>query len=241
MLLIVSASVTVLRDFFDSLRRFFWALFMHFDTLKHRVARWAILAVAMLISPAVLCAQGVVFDRAIYQVAPGETFDVQVLLDANLATSEANPLENGLFSYGWQVAFDSSKATIDGLTVPAPLDYFGFASGASIVTDPGLAAAEGNIDQVMLTPYGDSLLATITLTNIALVPDEYDLTLSLAPHFPTEQLFLDGEGNVLDDTLVFGVARVVVAVPEPSACGLAALSALTLGVWRARKTRRCAS
>lgn len=209
-------------------------------SLTAGVLRCAALLSAML-CPAALCAQGVVFDRAIYQVAPGETFDVQVLLDANLATPEADPLENGLFSYGWQVAFDSSKATIDGLTVPAPLDFFGFATGASIVTDPGLAAAEGNIDQVTLTPYGDSLLATITLTNVAAVPDEYDLTLSLAPHFPTEQLFLDGEGNVLDDTLVFGVARVVVAVPEPSAFIIAAFGALTLGVWHVRKSRRCVS
>lgn len=191
--------------------------------------------------PSALLAQGVVFDRTIYQVAPGETFDVQVLIDGDLGTAFPDPLDSGLFSYGWQMEFDAAKASIDSVTVPAELDFFGFVPGATIVADPGLAAAEGNIDQVTLTPYEGSLLATITLTNLAPAPDEYSLTLSLAPHFPTEQLFLDGDGNVLDDALVFGVARVVVAVPEPSAFMIAACGALGLVVFRVRKRLQCGS
>ncbi len=185
---------------------------------------------------------GVLFDKSIYQVAPGEVFDVQVLIDGDISTPVAESLANGLFSYGWQLTFDSSKATVDGVTVPAALDFFAFAPGASLTADPGLAGAEGNVDQITLTPYQDSLLATITLQNLALVPDTYDLTLSLAPHFPTEQLFLDGQGNVLDDTLVFGTARVIVAVPEPAGVGLAVIgvSGAGLSIRRARSKRRCA-
>ncbi len=65
---------------------------------------------------------------------------------------------------------------------PDALDYFAFAPGASINrTDPGLIAAEGNVDQVALKPYeGDPPLATITLVNTALIPEEYLLTLGLA-------------------------------------------------------------
>lgn len=186
---------------------------------------------------------GVLFDRSIYQVAPGEFFDVFVLLDGDTSTPAAEPLANGLFSYGWRMEFESTKATIDGVTIPTALDYFGFVPGASLTADPGLAGAEGNIDQVTLTPYEDSLLATMRLQNLALAPDTYDLTLSLAPHFPTEQLFLDGQENVLDDTLVFGTARVVVAVPEPAGMMLAALISVGAGVSsirRTRKSRRCA-
>lgn len=204
-------------------------------------ARLVAVLAAVCSMPQLALGQGVVFDRAVYQVAPGETFDVLVSIDANLATAIAEPLDNGLFSYGWQMQFDPAKASINAVTVPAPLDFFGFAPGANVATDFGLAGAEGNVDQVTFTPYEDSLLATITLVNNAPVPDEYDLTLSLAPHFPPEQLFLDGDGNVLDDALVFGVARVVVAVPEPSTFALAALGAVALAARRKRKSGRCGS
>ncbi len=195
----------------------------------------------LLASRTAMAEPGVLFDQSIYQVAPGETFDVQVLIDGDVATAAADAVANGLFSYGWQFEFDSAKASVDGLVVPAELNYFGFAAGASVTTGPGLAAAEGNIDQVAFTPYQDSLLATVTLKNLALAPDSYDLTLSLAPHFPTEQLFVDGQGNVLDDTIVLGTAKVLVAVPEPgtitlAGVGVAALCRVRLG----RNARRCA-
>jgi hypothetical protein len=180
---------------------------------------------------------GVVFDRSVYQVAPGETFDIQVLLDGDLSTPEADALASGLFSYSWQMTFESANASVDTILVPPELDYFAFLDGASIKTFADVAAVEGNINQVTLEPYEGSLLATISLTNLAPVPTEYDLTLSLAPHLPKEQLFLDGEGNVLDDDLFFGAARVVVAIPEPGTVTLALVSACAAGFvcWRKRR------
>jgi hypothetical protein len=199
---------------------------------------------AWLLRPQAAFAEpGVLFDQSIYQVAPGETFDVQVLIDGDVATAAADAVANGLFSYGWQFEFDSAKASVDGLLVPAKLDYFGFASGASVTTGPGLAAAEGNIDQLVFATYEDSLLATVTLKNLALAPDSYDLTLSLAPHFPTEQLFLDGHGNVLDDAIVLGTAKVLVAVPEPGTIAVAGIGLGVAALCRVRfgrNARRCA-
>jgi hypothetical protein len=178
---------------------------------------------------------GVIFDRSVYQVAPGETFDVQVLLDADLSTPEAEGLANGLFSYSWTASFDAAKASVDSITVPSQLDYFGFANGASITSEPGLIGAEGNIDQVALEPYDGGLLATISLTNLAPVPDEYVLALNLASHLPKEELFLDGKGNVLDEELFFGTARVIVAVPEPASVSLMLCGAAgALLFWRRR-------
>jgi hypothetical protein len=203
--------------------------------------RWGLAALLAFSASPAFADPGVLFDRSVYQVAPGESFDVQVLLDGDISTPVADAVANGLFSYGWQMQFDGAKASVDGLAVPAELDFFGFAAGASVATGPGLAAAEGNIDQLAFTPYPDSLLATVTLKNLALAPDTYDLTLSLAPHFPTEQLFVDGAGNVLDDTLVLGTAKVVVAVPEPSSFTLAAgLGAIALVAARRRKLPPCA-
>lgn len=197
----------------------------------------------LLTSRTAVAEPGVLFDQSIYQVAPGESFDVQVLIDGDVATAAADAVANGLFSYGWQFEFDSAKASVEGLVVPAELNYFGFAAGASVTTGPGLAAAEGNIDQVAFTPYQDSLLATVTLKNLAIAPDSYDLTLSLAPHFPTEQLFVDGQGNVLDDTIVLGTAKVLVAVPEPGTITLAGIGLGVAALCRARigrNARRCA-
>ncbi|MDZ4779225.1 MAG: PEP-CTERM sorting domain-containing protein [Planctomycetia bacterium] len=199
---------------------------------------------ALLLAPQAAVAEpGLLFDQSIYQVAPGESFDVQVLIDGDVATAAADAVANGLVSYGWQFDFDGAKASVDGLVVPAELNYFAFAAGASITSGPGLAGAEGNIDQVTFTPYQDSLLATVTLKNLALAPDSYDLTLSLAPHFPTEQLFVDGQGNVLDDTIVLGTAKVLVAVPEPGTITLAGIGVCIAATCRARlgrNSRRCA-
>jgi hypothetical protein len=217
--------------------------FPNFAPLRQRISPLLLFALSAF-APSWCAAEGVLFDQSVYQVAPGETFAIQVLIDGELGTPEADPVSAGLFSYGWQVTFDSTKATVDNVDVPDALDFFAFAPGASIVTDPGLIAAEGNVDQVAFDPYEGSLLATITLVNTAPVPEEYLLTLSLAPHFPGEELFLDGKGIVLDDNLVFGTARVIVAIPEPASgalLGLGGLGALILGRRVARKPKQCGS
>ncbi len=210
---------------------------MSFPRIRPAYA-FALAACFVLVARAALAqTAGVVFDRSVYQVAPGETFDLQVLLDGDLSTTEPDTIANGLFSYSWQLTFASANANVANILVPAELNYFGFVDGANILSNPGLVGVEGNVNQVTVKPYDGSLLATISLTNLADVPSEYDVTLSLAPHLPKEQLFLDGQGNVLDDDLFFGSARVIVAVPEPACAALALVSVGALGAvcWRKRR------
>lgn len=179
----------------------------------------------------------VTFDQAVYVVRPGEAFNPEILIDGEVGLIGVQPVPNGLFSFGLQMTFPAADATANGVAVVPALNFFGFAAGASTVVGSGHIDAEGNIDQVgLLLPYTGSSLATAMLQNNAPVGSVYFLQLALHPHFPTEQLFLDGAGNVLDSTMVFGSARVVV-IPEPSALCLAALGACAI-MFRLRRVRR---
>lgn len=194
---------------------------------------WALLTLS---SGLVQAAPIVTPGQLVYQVKPNESFTVEVLFDAELGLPGIQPWPDGLFSVGWQMSFDSTKAMVDSLTVAPELDYFGFLPGANTSVGPGQVEAEGNIDQIAFTPYFGSLLATIDLTNTAMRGDSYTLQLALKQHFPTEQLFLDGNGVVLDDILLFGSARVFV-IPEPSSLiglVLGGLTVLGLGARRRR-------
>ena len=160
-------------------------------------------------------------DKDLYIVnGPGEQFEVQILIDGNSMNDGDDPVRGGLFSFGTKMTFDSTKAEVDSMTVVPALDFFGFNAGATVEIKPGSAGAEGNIDQFEnpLVPYEDALLATLTVTNNASAVDSYPLTLDFFRDLaPTEQQFINGDGVILDPTIDFVGARVLV-VPEPVTC-----------------------
>lgn len=186
------------------------------------------------------------FDQDLYVVnAPGDTFVARILIDADSATPRDEPVPNGLFSFGVRSTFDSAKAQVASPAevdpVP-PLDFFGFGPGAFEQVAAGLAGVKGNIDQFgnPLQPYGGTLLAEVTFTNLASAVDNYPLDLDFFRTVgPNEQLFLDGQGIVLDPGVMFRGARVLV-VPEPQSGLLAivAIGSLAVGFRRARGWRR---
>lgn len=197
----------------------------------------AAVALAVLLSLRIGDAFGITvhFDQDVYYVSgPGEVFPVQILIDGNDRTHADDPIPEGLYSFATSVLFNPAKATTTGLAdvaAAAALDNFGFFPGALEQVAAGRASTKGNIDQLVdpLDPYDGTLLATIQLTNLASAPDEYPLTLDFFNTLgPTEQMFLDGEGNVLDLAIQFGTAKVVV-VPEPQSLVLAAMGMLSWG------------
>ena len=164
----------------------------------------------------------VTFDQSEYVVSSvGEPFEVQVLIDADDRTPELEPIPRGLFSYGSEIIFDPLKANAAGVSeidIVSELDNFGFSAGGFKEASAGRAAGKGNIDQNEnpLEPYMGNLLMTVTLTNNAAPIDEYPLDLDFFRTLgPTEQLFVDGAGSVLDADITFGAAKVRV-VPEPT-------------------------
>lgn len=185
----------------------------------------------------------VFFDKDEYVVSSvGEMFEVQILIDADDATSQIEPVRTGLFSFGAEVSYESTKAQVVGssaLETASPLDFFQFVPGALTEVDAGRAASKGNIDQVPepVVPYTGSLLMKLTMTNLASPTDLYPLELDFFRTLgDTEQIFLNGAGGVLDDDIVFGRAWVRV-VPEPTAAVLSLLAVLPLAWQRRRATR----
>lgn len=205
-----------------------------------RRATAVFLVVALLaggLSDVVLASPALILDQASYTVLPGQFFDVTVLVDGDLGQPGIQPLTNGLFSYGWELSFPATKAAANKVTVVPELDFWGFPPGASIEIIAGIARAEGNVDLNTAEPYTGAQLATVNLQNFGSPGDSYLLQLALAPHFPTEQLFLDGQGNVLDDLIYFGSARVFV-IPEPATCWLFGWGIALAWALRNRMSRR---
>ncbi len=163
-------------------------------------------------------------EQAVYYVAPGETFQLHVHIDANDQTlgNIFEPLPDGLFSYGVTVSHPGGMATIPSVSqiVPVPqLNYFGFSSPALRQVAASAAMIKGNIDVAAGVAYANSLLFTIQITNLAPTSSSYWIDLDEWRTLgPSEQIFIDGAGGVLDtvpSTDLFLPALVVV-VPEPS-------------------------
>jgi hypothetical protein len=170
------------------------------------------------------------FDRQLYEVKLGETFLVDVLYEpASLA---------GLYSYAVKLSFDEVKAKVADLSsigVPPALDFNGvLGHGAYRATGPGFAGVKGTIDFFAqpLNYYPGSLLASFAVTDRSLTPGQYTLSLSgFNTLGPTESLFVDGQGQVLDSAISFGTATVRV-VPEPAILCLISVGGLGLALSR---------
>jgi hypothetical protein len=193
---------------------------------------------AGLAAPAVQASPRIHAELDRYEVTPGEVFDISVYLDAEDGIPGDQALPNGLFSYGVKLEFDPDKLTLVGpnaIRVPSALDFNGFSAGAARQIGDGFAGVKGNIDQLSFEPYEGSWIASFLVKDIS-AGGVYEVQLS--PHRtlgPSEQLFVDGAGEVLDAQLQFAPAQIVV-VPEPSMAWmiLAGLGVLAYGAYRKR-------
>jgi hypothetical protein len=166
------------------------------------------------------------FDKDVYVVAgPGEQFDALLLIDADPAREEDQPIPGGLYSYSAKTTFDPAKADVGSaadVTVPSEMDFFGLAGPAFLQVDSGLVGVKANVDEFNnpLLGYHGTLLATVRFTNLAIGPDSYPLDLDF---FQTvggnEQHFIDIEGTLLDPEIMF-VPSLVVVIPEPATATL---------------------
>jgi hypothetical protein len=169
----------------------------------------------------------VVFDKDEYVIQPGQDFQVQVLLDGDDAQAGIQPLPNDLFSMGIQVTFGSDKASVADTTaivLPAEIDGDGVGGPAFKDVGSGFARTAGAVGLSATEYYGDSLLATITISDLNAGPYPYELSLSSC-YGAGQTNFMDGIGTDLDSGVSFGSAMVV---PEPATLGLLAFGGLAL-------------
>jgi hypothetical protein len=148
----------------------------------------------------------VTFEREEYLIQGGETFPVHVFISP--------PLPPGLFSFGIRLWLDATNACpsgVGGITVPTDLAFDGPRTlGPVLAVGTNSAAVKGTVSfhGHSLQPSTNALLATFYLTDLA--PGPYQLHLGFFNTLgPTEDIFVDGTGRVLDPFISFGSAAVL--------------------------------
>ncbi len=146
------------------------------------------------------------FDQERYYVSPGETFPVAVTVELGEGQS--------LASFGVRLSFDPESAAVAGVNaveVHPELAFDGpHTETAVIAVGSGFAAAKGTIRFVGgegRFPM-NQMLVTFLLRDLGQgsYPLHVDFFNTLGP---TEQIFVDGHGKVLDSEISFGTAQVV--------------------------------
>lgn len=148
----------------------------------------------------------VTFEREFYLIRGGETFPVQVFV--------APRPPNDLYSFGVRLRIESTNAVIAGvgaIQVPASLSFDGPRAPAPVIAvGSNSAAVKGTVifHTPTLRPATNGLLATFYVTDIT--PGPYQLTLEFFNTLgPSEQIFVDGAGVVLDPWITFTHATVL--------------------------------
>ena len=168
------------------------------------------------------------FDQPVYFVQPGQSsVPVGILIDP--------APEAGLFSYGVTLKFDSAMASVpdsSAVKVVPPLNFDGVrGAGANIQLAAGTASVKGSVDTSLPagTAYSGSLIGVFEVKNQAPAGSSYLLELSLNRTLgPSESVFVDGKGQVLDSGLTFGTAQIIVQVPEPGMLSLVGIGSIGL-------------
>ena len=175
------------------------------------------------------------FDQTDYTTEAGQALVVSVKF--------ASPPAAGLFSYGLKLTHEPDPFLVpstSAILVPAALDFNGAAgAGATKAIDPGFAGVKGTVDlfAAPIQYYPGSPLASFELHYQT--PGHYNLGLEIFRTLgPSESIFVDGNGAVLDNNLSFSTAKVEV-VPEPSVLAFFGWAATgLLGVMFARRSRK---
>ncbi len=173
----------------------------------------AVRLLLVLFSQSGKAALDVRFSQDTYSVAPGEVFTV---------TAVISPVPtNGIYSFGVRIDFPPEQArvlSVQAIQVNRVLDQDGPRQNSAVAGfGSGFAAAKGTADfHSELRPVSnDAALVAFEVQDLG-ADDSY--TISLSPFNtlgPTEQVFVDGAGKVLDPEVRFGEARVNRFVKPP--------------------------
>jgi hypothetical protein len=145
------------------------------------------------------------FERNNFAV-PTQTslVEVAVRIDGDAGQAGAQPVPNGLFSYGVRLRFDPALVRpLDHEPVSAEpaLNFFGFSAGALISEGSGFVAIKGNVNP-SVSPYFGTRLAIFRLLVIGAPASTATLTLDVFSQSPSESVFIDGQGTQIDSQIL---------------------------------------
>lgn len=143
------------------------------------------------------------FDRPQYLIKPGEIFPVAVRISLLPGQSIA--------SFGVQLLFDPSRAVVAGVQVGGDLSFNGPRGDAPVVgVGEGFAAAKGTVRFAADSAHSTSNETLVTFLVRDLGNGPHELRLNFFNTLgPTEQVFVDSSGGVLDPEISFGTAQVL--------------------------------
>ncbi len=196
-----------------------------------RVWRWLLVLLALS-----LAAAGPVSAAVVTLTSPNRVVVVNSELVMDLVITYEAGEPGTLFSFGSRLdVAGSGSVGFQSLTVAAELDFHGpNGPGAFVDLSPGVLGAKGTIDisTPPTTPYPGVLLAQYRFQFpeeglFTFTPREFN-TLG-----PTEEIFVAGDGQVLDDSLTFAPMTIEV-IPEPGT-GLLGLAGVLLLLFPRRR------
>lgn len=170
-----------------------------------RFLRASLTFLMLAVSVLSLSAVTVQFDKATYTVRPGDTFDI------TLRFSE--PVPNGLSGYAVQLGFPSGLLAVNRITVVPALDFDLFDAGAARDAGADFASVAG-FTQFGQPAYTGTDFVTFRVT-LARSAQQGQTSLELAPLLANAVNFVDGLGNPLDDSMIFGAASLDILPPWP--------------------------
>ena len=196
------------------------------------------------------------FDSAVYNVNPGDSLDVQVLLRETVTDGDIARLAVGNFdgaiSFGALVDYSTVAGGVSGATVGGAGDvtlnetdfddvFFNDVSVDTVSKTISMAGFSTSLDgiEVAATALGSGVyeleLATINLTASGVAGEQTTLSL-----LDLDVLFDDTVFNdffAADADLIFGSATIsnLSAVPEPGSCVVLALCGVALGFRRRQR------
>ncbi len=172
------------------------------------------------------------FSQVDYTVDVGDLLALEILIEF-----EGGDPAMDLFSFGTRLLPDPTAALVlDSIEVVSALNFNGvLGPPAQTNTDLAVLGAKGTIEFLVGVDYAGPLLATynVRINAVGNFTFGLDFFNTLGP---TEQIFIGGNGQVLDSVITFGEATVNV-VPEPGAAVLVLLACLLPVMRHARRLR----
>lgn len=174
-----------------------------------------LVALALLLLASPTPAGQLHFERSTYTVSPGDSFEVRVYLDMDENTPGDQLPASGLFSVGAQITYDPANATstVNDIVLPAAVDGNGIGGPAFKDAGAGYVGAAGVVDFDATEGYMDSLVMTVTITDLATGTYPLDVEFYFVP--PTANFVeYDPPTRVLDEEITNFVSTTVQALPN---------------------------